>query len=216
MTASGYVFDAYGTLFDVHSAVRQHAETLGEKGPMLSEIWRSKQLEYSWVRSLMGSWTDFWQLTQDALDYAMKATAVSDPALREKLLESYWTLTCHDDVRPALAKLRASGARIGILSNGSRAMLDAAIASAAIADLIDDVFSVDAIKTFKTSPEVYQMVTDAWSCPAGQISLQSSNRWDIAGANRFGMQTIWINRVGFPDEYPNHPPDRVIASLSDI
>lgn len=218
MTASAYVFDAYGTLFDVHSAVRKHADALGPAGARMSQMWRAKQLEYSWVRSLMGSYTDFWRLTEESLDFALEANDLGDGNghLRSLLLEAYWALDAYPEVAEVLGQLRKKGARIGILSNGSPDMLRAAIQSANISELIDDVLSVDAVKTFKTAPEVYTMVTDAWDMPAHEISFQSSNRWDIAGASKFGFETVWINRFEQPDEYKNYAPSRVIATLHGL
>lgn len=216
MPFNTYVFDAYGTLFDVHSAVRKHADSIGEDGPRLSEIWRMKQLEYSWVRALMGSYTDFWKLTEEALDYALAATPGVDAQWREKLLEAYWTLDCYPEVPDVLARLREGGASTAILSNGSTEMLGAAVTSAGLDGLFDAVLSVDAVKTFKTAPQVYQMVMDTFDVERPAISFQSSNRWDIAGAARYGFNTVWINRAGQPDEYSAYTPDRVIGSLAEL
>jgi len=216
MAKAGYVFDAYGTLFDVHSAVRKHADKVGERGARLSEIWRIKQLEYSWVRSLMGSYSDFWVLTEEALDHAMAATGISDDSLRNLLLEAYWTLECYPEVPEALRTLREKGMRTAVLTNGSSDMIDAAIESAGLSGLLDDVFCVDAVKIFKTAPEVYAMVTDSWDVKPKKVSFQSSNRWDIAGATKFGFRTIWINRTNQPDEYPRYPPEKNLTSLSDL
>jgi 2-haloacid dehalogenase len=211
-----FVFDAYGTLFDVHSAVRKHAEAIGPGGQRLSEIWRNKQLEYSWVRALMGSYSDFWKLTEDALDFALSAVPDIDPQWREKLLEAYWTLECYPEVPAVLKRLREGGAPTAILSNGSTDMLDAAVESAGLKDLLDVALSVDAIKTFKPSPAVYQMVTDTFGVEREDVSFQSSNRWDIAGAHKFGFDTVWINRTGAPDEYAYYAPDRVIGNLEEL
>ena len=217
MTASAYVFDAYGTLLDVHAAVRKHSDALGPAGAKMSQVWRQKQLEYSWVRSLMGSYADFWRLTEDALDYALEANDLgADSQLRQVLLDAYWTLDAYPEVPSVLEKLRNNGARIAILSNGSPEMLSAAIDSGGLRDMIDDVFSVDAIKQYKTAPEVYRMVTNSWDMPADEISFQSSNRWDVAGAQKFGFQTVWINRTEQPDEYKNYQPDRVIPTLNEL
>jgi 2-haloacid dehalogenase len=211
-----FVFDAYGTLFDVHAAVRKHAEAIGPDGPRLSELWRNKQLEYSWVRALMGSYTDFWRLTEDALDFSLAAVPGVDGSWRDKLLEAYWTLDCYPEVPAVLERLRGDGAATAILSNGSSDMLDAAVASAGIGDLLDAVLSVDAIKTFKTSPSVYQMVMDTFDGERGEVSFQSSNRWDIAGAHKYGFTTVWVNRTGQPDEYVNYAPERVISNLGEL
>ena len=216
MSFKAYVFDAYGTLFDVHAAVRKHSESLGPAGKHLSEIWRAKQLEYSWIRTLMGSYTDFWRLTEEALDYALAVVPGIDPSFRDPLLEAYWTLDCYPEVPEILARLRESGASTAILSNGSTDMLDAAVQSAELSGLFDAVLSVDAIKMFKTAPQVYQMVTDTFDLQPSEISFQSSNRWDIAGAHKFGFETVWINRAGLPDEYLNYGPGRVIADLTAL
>lgn len=211
-----FVFDAYGTLFDVHAAVRKHVETLGPEGQRLSELWRTKQLEYSWVRTLMGSYTDFWRLTEEALDYSLAAMPQIDPSCRDKLLEAYWTLDCYAEVPNLLAKLRGDGARTAILSNGSPDMLMAAVGSAGIGELLDAVLSVDAVKTFKTAETTYRMVTDTFDVPPAEVSFQSSNRWDIAGAHRFGFHTVWINRSGSPNEYHNYGPAREISGLAEL
>lgn len=211
-----FVFDAYGTLFDVHSAVRRHSDSLGPDGQRLSELWRSKQLEYSWVRTLMGSYTDFWRLTEEALDFAFAAMPQVDATCRDKLLEAYWTLDCYPEVRDVLDRLRVQGARTAILSNGSSDMLSAAVESAGLAGSFDAVLSVDAVKTFKTAPTAYRMVTDTFDIAPEEVSFQSSNRWDIAGAHRFGFHTTWINRAGLPDEYTNYGPAREITNLTEL
>ena len=211
-----YVFDAYGTLFDVHAAVRKYADTLGPDGQRLSEIWRIKQLEYSWIRTLMGSYTDFWRLTEEALDYAFGVMPGVDTSCRDKLLEAYWTLDCYPEVPDVLARLRESGAHVAILSNGSSDMLSAAVESAHLDGLFDAVLSVDAIKTFKTAPDVYRMVTDTFDIAPAEVSFQSSNRWDIAGAHKFGFHTVWINRAGLPNEYQNYGPAREIGNLTEL
>jgi 2-haloacid dehalogenase len=216
MSRSAYVFDAYGTLFDVHAAVRRHAEAVGPDGQALSEIWRAKQLEYSWLRTLMGSYQDFWQLTEQALDFAFAKVPTADRSLRSKLLESYFRLDCYPEVPRILKALKANGGRVAILSNGSPSMLEAAVRSAALDTVIDEVFSVDAIRRFKTHPDVYDMVTTAWRLYPDAVSFQSSNRWDIAGAKRFGFRTVWINRSGQPDEYLDLPADIVLPSLDGL
>jgi 2-haloacid dehalogenase len=216
MAHSAYVFDAYGTLFDVHAAARRHAGEIGPEGQLLSEIWRAKQLEYSWVRTLMGSYRDFWQLTEEALDYAFRKVPTADPALRGKLLDAYWRLDCFPEVPAVLAALKAAGARVAILSNGSPAMLQAAVRSAALETIVDEIFSVDEIGRYKTAPEVYEMVTTAWRLYPQAVSFQSSNRWDVAGAQSFGFRTVWINRAGQPDEYDDHPPALILPSLDGL
>lgn len=216
MRHSAYVFDAYGTLFDVHAAVRRHAEAIGPDGPLLSEIWRAKQLEYSWVRTLMGSYQDFWQLTQQALDFAFARVPSADRSLRQTLLDAYWRLDCYPEVPAVLKALKADGARLAILSNGSPAMLEAAVKSAGLDLVLDHVFSVDEVRKFKTDPAVYDIVTTALRVYPQAVSFQSSNRWDVAGAAKFGFRTVWINRSGQPDEYMDHPPAVILPSLGGL
>jgi 2-haloacid dehalogenase len=187
MAYAAYVFDAYGTLFDVHAAVRRHAGAIGPDGQLLSEIWRAKQLEYSWTRALMREWRDFWVLTGEALDHAFERVPSANKGLRDQLLEAYFKLDCYPEVPAVLKRLKAGGARVAILSNGSAGMLDSAVKNAALEAVIDDVFSVDALETFKTHPSVYEMVTTAYRLYPDAVSFQSSNRWDVAGAAKFGF-----------------------------
>ncbi|OQP84769.1 haloacid dehalogenase, type II [Rhizobium rhizosphaerae] len=216
MTPSVYVFDAYGTLFDVHAAVRAHAQALGPQAEAFSALWRRKQLEYSWTHALMGEWRDFWHLTQQALDHALAAYPALPATLRDDLLASYWTLDCYEDVPAVLHALKAHGARVAILSNGTEAMLEAAVKRAALDALVDDIFSADAVKTYKTDPALYEMVTTAYRLYPQSVSFQSANRWDIAGASRFGFRTVWINRAGAPDEYPDHAPHLILPGLKSL
>jgi 2-haloacid dehalogenase len=214
--AAAFVFDAYGTLFDVHAAVRRYADRIGPDGQLLSEIWRAKQLEYSWVRTLMGAYDDFWQLTEQALDHAFARVPSADRALRPQLLEAYWHLDCYPEVPGVLKALKAGGAKLAILSNGSPQMLEAAVKSAALDQILDDVFSVDAVRRFKTDPAVYDIATTAWRLYPQAISFQSSNRWDVAGAAKAGMRTVWINRSGLPDEYRDLVPTLILPSLEGL
>ncbi|MBO6757778.1 MAG: haloacid dehalogenase type II [Roseibium sp.] len=216
MPHAAYVFDAYGTLFDVHAAVRRHAEKLGPDAQRLSSFWREKQLEYSWVRALMGQYKDFWVLTQEALDTAFALVPSADRSMRDDLLNAYWTLDCYAEVPEVLTSLKASGAKLAILSNGSPAMLEAAVNAAGLADLLDDVFSVDPLQTFKTDPKVYEMATLAYRVYPDAVSFQSSNRWDIAGATAFGFRTVWMNRTGMPDEYADFSPAAVLNDLTGL
>lgn len=216
MPHAAYVFDAYGTLFDVHAAVRRHAEKLGPDAQRLSSFWREKQLEYSWVRALMGQYKDFWVLTQEALDTAFALVPSADRSMRDDLLNAYWTLDCYAEVPEVLTSLKASGAKLAILSNGSPAMLEAAVNAAGLADLLDDVFSVDPLQTFKTDPMVYEMATLAYRVYPDAVSFQSSNRWDIAGATAFGFRTVWMNRTGMPDEYADFSPAAVLNDLTGL
>ncbi|KXF78300.1 haloacid dehalogenase [Paramesorhizobium deserti] len=216
MAYSTYIFDAYGTLFDVHAAVRRHADRIGPDGQLLSELWRAKQLEYSWVRTLMGAYADFWTLTEQALDFALAKVPSADRTLREALLEAYWHLDCYPEVPGVLKALKARGARLAILSNGSQAMLEAAAKSAALDIVLDEIFSVETIRRFKTDPDVYDLVTTEWRLYPDAISFQSSNRWDIAGATKFGFRTVWINRSNQPDEYFDYAPSLILPDLKQL
>ncbi len=216
MTHEAFVFDAYGTLFDVHSAVRRHADAAGPQAQLLSDTWRSKQLEYSWISALSGDYRDFWTLTREALDFAFAKVPSVDPGLKLPLLDAYWQLECFAEVPSLLKQLKERGARTAILSNGSPDMLNAAVRSAGLDGLLDDVFSVDALNTFKTDPRVYALVTEAWDIEPQQVSFQSSNRWDIAGAVKFGFSAHWINRTGQPEEYGHLAPARVLSSLTGL
>jgi 2-haloacid dehalogenase len=208
-----YLFDAYGTLFDVHAVVRRHATAVGPDAQRLSEFWRAKQLEYSWIRSMTGAYKDFWALTKDALDAAFVAHPTVDPDLRETLLEAYRSCDCFPEVPAVLRDLKMEGVRIAILSNGSPLMLNRAIRAAGLGDIIDDILSVDTIGCYKPDPRVYEMATTHFRVFPSAISFQSSNRWDIAGASRYGFRTVWLNRTGAIDEYPDMPP---FAELKDL
>lgn len=211
------VFDAYGTLFDVHSAVMRHADRIaGRQAQALSDLWRMKQLEYSWVRSLMGRHRDFWRLTEEALDFALARFPQDDPGLRADLLAAYRRLDAYPDAAPLLARLRQHGLSTAILSNGEPAMLAAAAESSGLATLLDRILSIEACGVFKTHPAAYALVTEAFGCEAGEVLFVSSNRWDIAGASAFGFRCVWINRAGNPDEYPDLPPVSVARSLAEL
>lgn len=210
------VFDAFGTLFDVHSAVARHAAQIGPEGTRLSEIWRAKQLEYSWVLSLAGRYRTFWALTEQALDYAFARCPTADYSVRPLLLDAYRTLDAYPEVRLTLDGLRSRGLRTAILSNGDPGMLGSAVASADLAAYLDAVLSVDGAKVFKTSPDAYQLAIEALSLNEDEIVFVSSNRWDVAGAAAFGFTAIWANRLGLPDEYEDLAPHAVIDALDGL
>ena len=214
---TAYVFDAYGTLFDVHSAVARHAERVGPDAARLSEHWRIKQLEYCWVRTLAGApFRDFAALTAEALDHCLLRFPARDPGVRDDLLAAYHRLDAFAEVPAALARLLAGGHRLAILSNGTLAMLEAALASAGLGGVFDCVISVDAVGRYKTAPEVYALAGERLGVEAHAISFQSSNRWDIAGARLAGFHTVWVNRAASPEDYSDCPPHRVIASLAEL
>ncbi|HEY8579261.1 MAG TPA: haloacid dehalogenase type II [Beijerinckiaceae bacterium] len=216
MTASLYAFDAYGTLFDVHAAVARHAAAVGPEAQRLSEIWRAKQLEYTWTRTLAGAYRDFEAVTRDALAYAAARCGGLSPDLCADLMAAYATLDAYPDVRPTLERLKARGARLAILSNGTPGMLQAAVTAAGFDALFDAVLSVDAIGVYKTAPAAYAMATERFGVPPSAVSFQSSNRWDVMGATRFGFRCVWVNRTDQPDEYPDLAPAHVVRTLDGL
>ena len=211
-----FVFDAYGTLFDVHAAIARHRAQAGPDADRVSAIWRIKQLEYSWTLTLAGHYTDFWLLTERALDYALALAPSVDKSLKRVLLDSYFKLDAFPDVRAVLKTLKAKGHKTGILSNGSSAMLKAAVDAAAIGADLDAVLSVDTLKMFKPRPEVYRLVTDHFKCGPADVSFVSSNRWDVMAGVSVGFRGIWVNRANMPDEYRDFPPARTLSDLGAL
>lgn len=210
------VFDAYGTLFDVNAAVQRHAVEIGPQATSLSETWRTKQLEYSWVHGLMGRYEPFWTLTERALDFALAKHPEVDRALRERLLDAYRDLDAYDEVPAVLTALRERGLHTAILTNGDKPMIERAVASAGLAGHLDAVLTVDGVRTFKTHPDAYGIALDRFGVSREEVLFCSSNRWDIAGAAAFGFRPVWINRKGLPDEYPGFSPAAVLPSLEGL
>jgi 2-haloacid dehalogenase len=216
MPIRAFVFDAYGTLFDVHSAIGRHRAAVGPNADRLSEIWRAKQLEYAWTLTLMGRYEDFFVLTERALDFALAAFPAVDRKLKPALMAAYRELDAYPDAKTLLARLRSSRIKTAVLSNGDRAMLDAAVKAAGLAGLLNHMLSVDAIGIYKPRLEVYALATQALHCEATEIAFVSSNRWDVAGAANAGMRPIWVNRAGLPDEYLELPPATIVRSLNEV
>ena len=216
MPAPAFVFDAYGTLFDVHAAIARYRDEVGPDVDRLSELWRTKQLEYSWTLTLAGRYLDFWSLTQQALDYAFARVPSADRRLRAKLLEAYQALAAFPDARATLQELKRRGHRTAILSNGSPGMLRAAISAAQVGADLDFVLSVDGIRMYKPRPEVYALVPAAMQVEPGRVVFVSSNRWDVMGAASFGFRAAWINRASLPDEYADRPPMMVLSDLTAL
>ena len=194
------VFDAYGTLFDVHSAVGRYREVLGEKADPVSILWRTKQLEYTWLRSLMRQHVDFWQITSDALEYAFSAHEIINPELQNQLLQAYHQLDCYPEVPETLKLLKDLGFGTAVLSNGSPKMLASGVNNSGLEKLIDSVLSVEEVGVFKPDPRVYQLAVEQLKTEAGKILFFSSNAWDVCGSAHFGFQTVWINRFGQKQE----------------
>ncbi len=211
------VFDAYGTLFDVHSPVQKLAVEIGEKADALSQLWRQKQLEYSWLRSLMGVHADFWHVTGDALDYALAFHGIDEPGLKDELLALYLKLDAYPDAREALGALRSRNMRTAILSNGSPSMLDAAARSAGIDKLLDQVLSVEDVGIYKPSRRVYRLAMQKFAIhDAPAICFVSANSWDAQAAAQFGFQVIRIDRFGLPNDNIPGKPAAVVKSLSEL
>jgi len=210
------VFDAYGTLFDVHSAVGKHRHRLGDKADQVSMLWRTKQLEYTWLRSLMGHHADFWQVTQDALNFSFEMHHINDPDLYRDLMEAYLKLDCYPEVPEALSILKGRGFQLAILSNGTPAMLEAAVKNSGIDDLIEMNFSVEDVGIFKPDPRVYQIAVDGLSVNSEEIVFQSSNAWDASGASAFGFKVAWVNRFGQSEERLPGRPDVEIQNLIEL
>jgi 2-haloacid dehalogenase len=210
------VFDAYGTLFDFNAAAARFEAELGGKAAKLSEIWRAKQLQYTWLRSLMDDYADFWTVTGEALDYALDSVDINDEEIRSKLLNAYLTLDAYPEVPEMLQTLKSAGVRTAILSNGSPVMLDAAVKAAGLEDLLDATLSVEDVGIFKPHRSVYQLAVGVLGISAERVSFQSSNSWDAAGAAHFGFRVAWCNRFGQPEEQLPGKPDVQIKTLAEL
>ncbi len=210
------VFDAYGTLFDFASAAARCRDVPKEKRAALTTLWRDKQLQYTWLRSLQNRYADFWQVTGDALDFALESLGLDAPGRRERLMELYLGLEPFPEVPEVLRALRARGFKTAILSNGSPAMLEALVQRSALGDMLDALLSADAVGVFKTHPKVYQYALDALGLPAQAIAFQSSNAWDAHGASDFGMRVVWCNRYGQRRERLPGAPDFEVRTLAEL
>jgi 2-haloacid dehalogenase len=221
MTITTCVFDAYGTLFDVNAAAQAaaaepaHAQ-LADVWPAIARDWRAKQLEYSWLRAVANQHCNFWQVTQDGLDWALEASGITQDATRKRLLDLYWELQAYPEAPQVLTDLRAAGMKTAILSNGSPDMLNAAVKSAGIASLLDAVLSVEDVGVFKPSARVYDMVGAAFACANENVLFVSSNGWDAAGAAGYGFQTAWVNRAGAPVDRLYAAPHHIVSDLTAI
>jgi 2-haloacid dehalogenase len=216
MTQTIHVFDAYGTLFDVHSAVNGLEREIGPEAGRLSALWRAKSLEYTWVHSLAGKPISFRKVLKNSLSHAMAATGVESVELRDKLLAAYDSLSTFAEVKDVLTALRRERSRIAILSNGDPDMLDKAARAAGIEMLIDHILSAHDVGIFKPSSRVYRLAMTKFGATREEITFVSSNRWDVAGAAAFGFASVWVNRGSLPDEYLDMPATAVVADLSSL
>ena len=209
-----FVFDAYGTLFDVHSVIEAGRAVTADP-QALSNLWRQKQLEYTWLRSLMGRYEDFWAVTESGLRFALRRLGITASESQiATLMEAYLSLACFPEVKAALTRLQ--GTPLGILSNGSPRMLQAAVASSGLEGMLQHVLSVDAVKAYKPSPKVYELGPRAFGLAAGDMLFVSSNAWDVAGAKAFGYRTCWCNRAKAPMEALGVTPDLEVEQLGQI
>ena len=210
------VFDAYGTVFDFNSAAARCRAELGDRAATLSAMWRDKQVQYTWLRSLMGRHADFWQVTGEALDYVLDALDIRTPGLRDRLMDCYLTLDCFPEVPALLARLKAAGLGTAILSNGSPKMLAAAVEGSKLGPLFDAVLSVEDVGIFKPDPRIYRLAVERLGVPADAIAFQSSNAWDAHGASTFGFKVVWCNRYGQRAERLPGKPDAELTSLAGL
>jgi 2-haloacid dehalogenase len=210
------VFDAYGTLFDFASACARCKDELGEDTVALTSLWRDKQLQYTWLRGLQDRHADFWQVTGDALDYAMETLGIGNPALRARLMDLYLSLETFPEVPDVLRTLKQRGFTTAILSNGAPHMLRAAAESARIADLLDAIVSVEEVGVYKPHPKVYARAAERLGVSPGEIAFQSSNAWDAYAASAFGMRVVWCNRYAQRPERLPGAPDAEIRTLAEL
>ncbi len=210
------VFDAYGTLFDVHAAAGRYREEIGPAYERLSQTWRAKHLEYTWIHAQTERPIDFWTLTQRSLDYAIAVSGGVSSDVRAKLLNAYRQMATFPEVPAALARLKARGDKLAILSNGDPDMLAEAVTSAGLASTFDAVISIQDAGVFKPDKRVYQLVHARLGGKPADVTFLSSNRWDVAGAQVFGFGTMWVNRAHLPDEYPDMPAGQVVRDLTTL
>ena len=218
MKYKAVLFDAYGTILDVDSAAARLASSgrfpiLAEKWPELATLWRARQLNYSWLRSLSGDYIPFWQITCDALDYALEALSLEDGDMREALLDLYRRLDAYPEVTEVLAEIKSAGLPAAILSNGNHDMLAEAFTNAGLIDRFDAMISVEDVKIYKPAAPIYQLGCDRYGAEAGEILFASSNGWDAAAAAHFGYHSLWANRAGMPLERLAGTPHHIGSDL---
>ncbi|MCY4180589.1 MAG: haloacid dehalogenase type II [Litoreibacter sp.] len=221
MTITTCIFDAYGTLFDVSAAARIAASEPGRDDlaacwQKLASDWRLKQLQYTWLRAVADAHDDFWEVTQNGLDWAMENNGLNDAELRERLLQLYWELQANAELPKILGQLKQAGINTGILSNGSPAMLEGAVSSAGVGEMLDDTLSVESVGVFKPHKKVYDLVGQRFGCAPKEVLFVSSNGWDAAGAAGYGFQTVWVNRAVEPMDRLPWTPSHVLSDLTSI
>ena len=210
-----YVFDAYGTLFDVDHACKEMAIQIGDNWEKLSSIWRQKQLEYSWLHNSMNEYDSFWKITKDSLEYAMNSLSMNSVRIKNELLDLYFKIGAFEEVEEVLKKIKKNKIKTAILSNGSYDMLNSAVKNSKFDELITEVISVDECKKFKPHRDVYNLVIDKFNINKKNCIFFSSNCWDIHGASNFGFQTVWVNRKKNIDELLPGKVDDQVQSLKE-
>lgn len=212
------VFDAYGTLFNVHAPTTEAAASIGDAAlaEQLGKMWRDKQLQYSWLRACMDEYKPFWEITEDALDYCLDALKIYDRSTREQLLDLYFELAAYPDAKPALTALRSNGLKTAILTNGSKNMISSALVSSGLDGLMDHALSVEDVGTFKPVAKVYDLAKDTLDLPVEQIGFVSCNGWDAWGSAHFGFQTVWLNRFGLPKERLPGDPKEILPDMTAL
>lgn len=211
------VFDAYGTLLNVHAPVASLAGEIGPDADAVSKLWREKQLQYTWLRSLMGAHAPFWQVTGEALDYALSFHGIDNPDLRQRLMDLYFELDAYDDARDCLSALKEAGLKTGILSNGNPEMLDGAVSSASLTAVLDEVMSIEDVGVYKPDNRVYQMAVERMGVAGpANICFVSANTWDAQAGSHFGFQVARINRFGLPDDNMPGKPKALLDSLREL
>jgi 2-haloacid dehalogenase len=210
------VFDAYGTLFDFNSAANAAKDELGDDWQRLSDLWRLKQLQYTWLRGLAEHHADFWQVTGDALDFALATLKIERPGLRDRLMNLYLQLGTYPEVPTMLRELKGQGMKLAILSNGTPPMLAAVVKNSGLDDVFDAVLSVEEVGVYKPHPAVYGLAAERLQIAPARICFLSSNGWDAFSAKAFGFQVVWCNRFGQAAERIPATPDGEIADLSAL
>ncbi len=209
------IFDAYGTLFDVNSAAEKCRSKIGDKWESFSNYWRKTQLEYTWLRSLMGRHKDFWQITEDSLDKSMQAFNINK-AMKNELLDLYKILSPYPEVKETLEKLKEKRYKLAILSNGTPALLNELVKSNGLQNLFDNIFSIEEVKIYKPSSKVYDMPVKKYSIKNEEVAFLSANTWDVSGGGNYGFTSIWVNRNKNIFDNLDYKPKNEISGLNQL
>ncbi len=215
MKTKAVVFDAYGTLFDVNSAAEKCKEKIGDKWELFSNFWRTTQLEYTWLRSLMKRHKDFWQITEDSLDKSMKVFDINNN-MKKELLDLYKVLSPYPEVKEVLTNLKNKNFKLAILSNGTYTLLNELVNSNKLNDLFDDLFSIEEVKIYKPDPKVYDIPVNKYNIKRNEVTFLSSNTWDVSGGGNYGYNSVWVNRSQSHFDNLDYHPKNEIGNLSQL